>query len=557
MHSKVRVLLLLVCRPRIDPFRLQILGDDLANPSSSSSSTTCHLLLLPDELLDIIFRLVYALPHSRRSTSSYPVPLHSPLSRRLYRAQRPYLYRLVYICLYANLSSLCDTIRNVPGVGAHVEELVLDKPDDKPHDKNAEDEDEDDWRATADFYGEATSWVNIDDKHVGAVDPAHFYALLERLPRLKILRIPHIDSRLTDLVLTDERVPACIAKLEHLEVRADKIGSPAREPTVNWVALLARYPSLTTLDLDQTRPGSLLSLVTSPAPVLEALKVLRLSGNDLDFWSAPPLGKLAPNLDELYLADEASTEVDFRPALVRAPKGLRRLYLGSSEPPLVRPDTFVDAFLPRFTRLEHLTLGAGTFSSPGLLLALQRLPALHTLAFGRGAPVPDILLEHLVAGPLRIPSLHHLRLFHISCTRAPPIDRTSPQPFPPQDERRTPKFRMSNWWRAPRWPSGGTEAGLAAAIETARSSGISVEGDAVECVGWEADFQRGKRAALLLWGERTGDYVEARQELGHQVVEEHIKGVKAAAAAAKEAAASAATLCESARFTAWVLSALD
>ncbi|GAA5900871.1 hypothetical protein JCM8208_004632 [Rhodotorula glutinis] len=487
----------------------------LDDPTSSSSSPTCHLLRLPDELLDAVFRTVHFLPYHRRY-SSWPAPLNSPLSRRLYRVQQPALYRHIIIDRYANLQSLCDTVRDTPGVGAHVEELVLNLEDDQPEVDYDEDEDDERERPAVDW--QETSWTNLYDNHVVAVEPATFFRLLEHLPRLKILRIKHLDGRLLDVIV-----------------------SPARASTVDWVAHLAHYASLETLNLAQTRRGPPLPSVSTSVPVLKSLKVLHLSGESVGWSICPPLGEFAPHLVELYLDDETWDELDFLPALRTAPVGLRRLHLGSGRSALVRPDTFVvDDLLPRFFGLEDLTLGAGTFTSPGLLRALLDLPSLHILAFGHGAPVPDILLEHLVAGPLRPPSLRRIILGHVSCGRDRPVGRTTLHPFPSQDGRRPPKFRMALRWRAPRWPSGATEAGLAAMVETARASGIQVDGRAVECVGWEADFACEKRSALLLWGERTGDYVEARRELGHELVEEHLEGLRASAQAAKAATNSVA-----------------
>ncbi|GAA5900831.1 hypothetical protein JCM8208_004622 [Rhodotorula glutinis] len=506
----------------------------LDDSTSSSASATCHLLRLPNELLDGIFSLVYARARDYDQYDPYPAPLNSPLSRRLYRAQQPFLYRLVVIDRYADLRLLRDTVRDVPGVGAYVDEVVLCM---------AEEDDEDaeiDTAPPGDEADEATTLVDlaqVDQAHVdpAQVDPAHLCGLLEHLPHLKVLRITHLDLRLLRFFFADERVPMFIAQLEFLSIVADRFVLPTRATSGDWVAQLARYPALTTLDIHQPKPGHLFPPVETPGPVLAALKVLHLSGEAVAWSVDRPLDDVAPNLDELHLNILNHIQLDSRPALSTAPVGLRRLRLESSDPypfdgpiPVVR----VHEILPPFNSLVDLTVGPHILSSPDLLVALRQLPALEVLVFTHRALVSDILLSRLVAGPLRPPSLRRLILDHVISHRGSPVDRTSSWPFVPQSEADTPRFRMSEGWYAPRWPRGGTAAGLFAAIEAARLSGIVVTGSAVDYFAWEVDFAREMRSALLLWGEWTGDYVEARRALGHAVVDEHIEGVRAAVAAA-------------------------
>ncbi|GAA5940312.1 hypothetical protein JCM3775_004431 [Rhodotorula graminis] len=448
---------------------------NLDDTSPSTSSMTCHLLRLPDELFDTIFCLVYAQARAYDLYDRWPAPLHSPLSRRLYRVQQPSLYRLVLIERYSDLRSLRNTVRDVPGVGNNVAELVLCTADEEWADEaRARQQAQHERGAAEQGDGENT---NDDGEVVQLVapvdpaqsDPAHLYGLLEHLPRLEILRCTHLDGRLLALLLADDRVPPLLERLWHLEIVAKKVVPEVRASTVGWAAQLARFDALASLDITQLEPGNVFPPVPSPVLVLAALKILKLSCEDFGAWTGPPLGELAPNLDELWLSERLAVAVDVFPVLHAAPVSLR---------------------------------------------------------------LCDVLLARLVAGPSRPPSLNCLVLDHVFCEKGPSVDRTSPKPFPPQDCWDTPKFRMGLGWLAPRWPRGGSEAYLAGFVERARTSGIEVFGIALECIGWQADFEREKRWALLLWGERTGDYVEARRELGHDVVDKHIEGVKAAAAAA-------------------------
>ncbi|KPV72075.1 uncharacterized protein RHOBADRAFT_47258 [Rhodotorula graminis WP1] len=507
--------------------------------SPSTSSTTCHLLRLPDELLDDIFCLVYAQEHVYDVNSPWPAPLHSPLSRRLYRVQQPSLYRIVLIERYRDLRSLRDTVRDVPGVGNNVAELVLCTEHEEWLDEDrARQQAQHERGAAEQGDGENT---NDDGEVVQLVapvdpaqsDPAHLHGLLEHLPCLEILRCTHLDGRLLALLLADDRVPRLLERLWHLEIVAKKVVPEVRASTVGWAAQLARFDALASLEITQLEPGNVFPPVASPVPVLAALKILKLSCEGFGAWTGPPLGELAPNLDELWLSEcQYTAAVDFSPVLRASPVGLRRIHIDVPFSKVVRSVNYVDAILPRFRHLVDLTLCPGTFSLRGLFGALRHMPYLEILSFAPHAPVCDVLLALLVTGPSRPPSLNCLILDHVYCAKGPSVDRTSPQPFPPQDGSDTPKFRMKQGWVAPRWPRGGSEAHLAAVVERARTSGIEVIGIALKCIGWQVNFEREKRSALLLWGERTGDYVEARRELGHEVVDKHIEGVKAAAAAA-------------------------
>ncbi|GAA5839215.1 hypothetical protein JCM9279_002630 [Rhodotorula babjevae] len=498
--------------------------DDSTLSTSPAPSTTCHLLRLPDELLDAVFRLVYPLAPDVGERVVYTAPLNSPLSRRLYRVQQPSLYRLVAVYHYTNIQLLCDAVRDTPGIGAYVEELVLDATEHRGAARAV---------LLVRAHGQPIAAVDWDGLHrvqLGLVDPAQLVDLLGRLPRLKCLRIRNLDEALMDAVLVDERAAALLGRLEVLEITADDITSSSQTASVNWVGQVARLPLLKSLEIDQNESGVFFPPLEAPVPVVESLKSLHIVGEDFGQWMGPPLVELAPNLEDLTLSENWQPP-DFEQVLLGAPDGLRRLVLQTC---CDRREDFagsrLDYLFPRFPQLEHLSLCANTFEPLTLASFLLPLSALRTVTFFRLALVADALLADLVDGPCRPPALRRLVLDHVTCRRGPTLDSMQHR-LPRQDTPSPAKFRMHYGWASPAWLEGCSEAGLVAALEAARTNGIVVEGSAVACVGWEAEFEREKRQSLLLWGQRTGDYIEARRELGSEVVEAYRRRVARARAA--------------------------
>ncbi|BGP19192.1 hypothetical protein JCM10213v2_007279 [Rhodosporidiobolus nylandii] len=82
---------------------------------------------------------------------------------------------------------------------------------------------------------------------------------------------------------------------------------------------------------------------------------------------------------------------------------------------------------------------------------------------------------------------------------------------------------MESGWAAPELPDGCTEQGFAAAVETGRGAGLDIRGTALDTVGWQAAFDEEKEQALMLWGAESGDFGEAKAELGEERVKELLR----------------------------------
>ncbi|BGP42670.1 hypothetical protein JCM10449v2_006682 [Rhodotorula kratochvilovae] len=470
--------------------------------SSSSSTATGKpppLLWLPNELLDEIFRLAHE-----------DEPAHRPICRRLYPIQQKYLYRRVRLDSYEALGSFCFVVRTVPVVRKHVVELELDmyvasngvSKDGLEHTPSIDDDSADEG----------------DNGQI--VTPLQLSILLARLPSLRVLELQDLDNALIKVVLLGKTTPRNLALLEVLKVSADVLYVEDEQGSeVQWLRQLAQLPQLKEFHLQQYEMGAFLPVVGLPAPPLQALTTLVIAARAWDMWVEPPLREVAPNLLHLSL-QEFEDGPEFTEILHSAPISLRSLTL-SSHVALTfggpqRPA--IDNVLPLFTHLEHLALCEDTFTPNGILPSLRSLPALHSLAFSLGSHVTDELLLGILDGPLRLAHLRRLTLDYVNCSRGPTMAGKG-YCLPPEDE--AAEYHMWRGWHSPVWGPDCSEEGLTAAVLAAEANGVVVDGTALDVIGWSEEAGNEMVEALLAWGNETGDYSEATEIFGDDVVQHY------------------------------------
>ncbi|BGP42692.1 hypothetical protein JCM10450v2_006799 [Rhodotorula kratochvilovae] len=438
--------------------------DILINSSSSTATDKPPpLLWLPNELLDVVFRLAYEY-----------APSSKPICRRLYPIQQKHLYRRVRLDSYEALGSFCFAVRTVPVVRKHVVDLELRM--------------EGAWNYASNDTHEYTPSIGDEDSdgEGGAsqvVTPLQLSVLLARLPSLRVLDLQELDDALMKVVFLGKTTPRNLAPLEVLKITTGELYVVEEHGDEGeWLRQLARLPRLNT-------------------------------------WDGPDLRAIAPHLLHLTL-DELHHVPELAPVLRTAPATLRSLIL-RCEPDLsytVQRISLLDDVLPRFFHLEHLALCEHTFTPIRLLSYLRSLSHLRTLSFDLGALATDELLLDILDGPLRLRHLRGLTLDHVECARGPTMESKRHElPVGGGDH-----FHVWPGWRSAVWGPGCSEAGVSEAVRIARRHGVVVDGSALETIGWEKEYGVEKYFALLAWGDRMCDYDEARAVLGDEVVDESL-----------------------------------
>ncbi|BGP42683.1 hypothetical protein JCM10449v2_006695 [Rhodotorula kratochvilovae] len=473
--------------------------------SSSSSTATDKpppLLWLPNELLDEIFRLAYQ-----------DEPVHKPICRRLYPIQQKYLYRRVRLDSYEALGSFCFAVRTVPVVRKHVVELDLRMTGEKncvskdglEHTPSIGDDESDD-----------------EDGVSQVVTTLQLSVLLARLPSLRVLDLQELDDALMKVVFRGKTTPQNLALLEVLKISTRNLSEvDEHDDEGAWLRQLAQLSHLKEFHLRQREFGIVLPSVKLPTPTLPSLTTLVIVGSACEEWVQPTLRDLVPNLLHLKL-EELEENPQFAEILRSTPVSLRSLILSSAVSLTFQAPALavLDNVLPRFTRIEHLALCEGAFTPNGIVPCLRSLPSLRSLSFGLGTLATDELLLSLVDGPFHLPHLRRLTLDHVECARGPTM-KSKGWKFPPEQDALL--FHLWQGWVEPVWGPACSEEGIKVAVVAARANGITVDGVAVNAIGFDNAYYSEVTTALLLWGDKTGNDSEARDLMGDDIVDEHIE----------------------------------
>lgn len=371
--------------------------------------------------------------------------------------------------------------------------------------------------------------TSTDDR---IVKPREFSALLAQLPCLKVLTLELVSIPLVQVLLDDESTIELVTNLETLNLSVFSISVSESFDDVSWVRQVARMPSLRSFTLERFGQGMFLPRMATRSqglvPPAALLTKLCIMGDVFSLWEDPNLGALAPNLVDLELEDHEWC-ASFAAVLRTAPVGLRRLILRAQamlpSSDVVEPvECLLDDVLPRFLDLEHLELCQCCFTPASLLSYLRSLTNLRTLAFGEGALADDALLRSILVGPHRLHSLRRLTLVHVYI-RCGSTYASKGWQLPPVGDDFGNTGRMWGTWVRPLWPAGCTQQGLDAALQAAQTHGVvAIDGSALEATACEEAYDGERRMSLLLVGDETGDYCEARRVLGDDVVDEYLLG---------------------------------
>lgn len=353
------------------------------------------------------------------------------------------------------------------------------------------------------------------------VKPREFFGLLLGLSHLSTLVLFRSDADLLNVVLFHSEGVLVFPHLWRLAFSTDKIRPPlGGHDTDAWVRNLARLPRLSSLSVEQSAESSPLPPMRPPLPLFMTLTRLDLEGAQLGESDAPTLVDLAPHLVELRLADTLSAPA-CASILRMAPTGLRTLHLlsplGRQVDP--RPGCILDDVLPRFKHLEDLYLSAHSFTPARLAPCLASLPSLRTLRFGWASQPTDDLLAALFVDPKSPHRLRHLRtleLDHVWDFRGDTIEHRAWK-FPAGAT--SGLDGLDDSWHPARWPAGCSADGTKTAVAAARAAGIEVDGIGVHAASWDEAYERERSIRLIAWAVETGDYEEAREELGDLTVE--------------------------------------
>ncbi|GAA6013983.1 hypothetical protein JCM10207_000194 [Rhodosporidiobolus poonsookiae] len=338
-----------------------------AAPVTSQLPTSDRLSTLPVEILTEIFQLAYT------DTS----PSEGPICHALLPFDHIQRFRRVKVDSPSRLNWLAVLLEN-GSMGAWIKEMEMNK---------------------------------VDGEN-GALPLQHrqLRTFFAALPHLTHLMLDEGCPALLKHVLSQTLARNSLRKMESITFVAPLEWKNPFEPTQFF--LLATYPSLHTLRIKSTKGFHEMRRVRpivkkfQPFPLIQTLSLEGGDGVEL-----PKLIKRAidacPSLVHLDLTDQSS-DPDYTALLPHLPEQLVTLSL--------RTHAFYDAYSApcdalflRFSNLEYLYLGEGTFS-PAILTHLSFLPKLKTLGFGLGAILHTADLSILLDESTPLPALRTLIL---------------------------------------------------------------------------------------------------------------------------------------------------
>ncbi|GAA6041062.1 hypothetical protein JCM8097_004697 [Rhodosporidiobolus ruineniae] len=321
-----------------------------------------------------------------------------------------------------------------------------------------------------------------------ALSVRQFKAFFAALSSLTHLDLDGSSAATLKLVLSNTLSRSGLHSMTHLAFHALDGQKNPFEPTL--FSTLSSYTSLRSLtirsnteygDLQKVKP---IKKKIEPLPKIEALTVI----SD-DFTRILPI--LSPSLQSLELRVWPWFDDYTRPC---------------------------DSLFSRFTALEHLYLGEGTFS-PTVLGTLRSLSKLASLGFGEGAYIDYKELKALVDGPTRMEQLKKLTLDIVEGQLGWKIDEHDGELHP----NASPPDFAGPGWRLPQWsdPDG-----------TFWQNGIKVEGKIDQALEVEVEFMVEEETCLWAHYEETGDdgplrdrfgdaYIDIMREFGSEFEDEY------------------------------------
>ncbi|POY76445.1 hypothetical protein BMF94_0645 [Rhodotorula taiwanensis] len=306
--------------------------------------------------------------------------------------------------------------------------------------------------------------------------PAAFFGSLH-FPLLRRLALVSVNPiLLTDLLAAE--LPSAAPTLQSLYVHICRHGG---DPMTEWFSYLARLPLLRDLELIAYESNLILPLESPELVPLLQLASAHIPGDIVCPASSATVSRLMPNL--MCLSVENGEGAALRHIVAGAPAGLTSLSL------LEGDDIAIEDYLARFPLLETLHIGAGF--NPDRLLPLLTSSQIARLGFDWHLPATYDFLLAIVTGPQRMPRLRSLTLMHADCGAAgshlQEVLENLNDATPDTIQARVSSLRGDY---EPNFQPGCTAAGLARVLRSATANGINVDGQALECIDWNADFDR-------------------------------------------------------------------
>ncbi|GAA6042568.1 hypothetical protein JCM8097_003135 [Rhodosporidiobolus ruineniae] len=343
-------------------------------------------------------------------------------------------------------------------------------------------------------------------------------SLFAALPSLTHFSLGQDTQAILQLILLGPFARNTLRRMTHLSFHA--LSSRPNPFDPEPLCFLSSYSALRSLSIISNQKLDELMKIKPEQRQVEPLRRIEELSLMSEGVSGPIVLNLlhaCPSLTHLHL-DNTSDNPTFDPLLARLSAGLTSLELRSR----AFFDDFrkpVDDLLLRFTLLEHLYLGEGTFS-PSILNTVRSLPRLSSLGFGKGAIISSKELTSLVIGSRQMKQLKLLTLDVVSGkvgwrTLWDGKMRLHPDAHP--------RWHTGPGWEIPRFTRPGTEfhdQDLEAVFAAAETSGIRVEGSTVEAVKVMDEWYEELGLAGVAYATETGDFDELRRVHGDDWVDE-------------------------------------
>lgn len=290
-------------------------------------------------------------------------------------------------------------------------------------------------------------------------------------------------TRLESLDLGDDEIDVFQTLLQDISpISSTNLPSlrKLRVPEVIAIEELFRFHTLTSLSYSATsydRPNL-------PEPDLQQLNPLPLTqlthltigGENVYRSFTVDFCSYCPNLSHLRLDPCAHEAAQYKYILQELSSRLKHLELLNFTDDCYSKDEQIDDLLPRFTQLEHLTLGHYIYSD-NLPVHLSQLKCLRTLVLWPGQfSIPDFL--PLISGPTRLPLLRELVLNLFEYKKGTQLDSDADGNVV-EGTLLSNEFQNEMWFEA-EFPFdkkiGFTKEGIEEVIQTAEEQGIEVEG---------------------------------------------------------------------------------
>ncbi|GAA5909796.1 hypothetical protein JCM6882_002676 [Rhodosporidiobolus microsporus] len=434
-----------------------------------------HFSTLPVEILSEIFKLAY--------TSSSPPT--GPICRALLPFDRSARFHRLEVKSVQQLRELARLVEE-GAMGRYVRNLKLE---------------------------------DVDSESAAGLKERQLKSFFANLPHLLHLNLGKGCQATLRLLLSQSLARASLRSMTRLSVEAVDGKNPFDPAPYR---LLNSYPALTSLSVRSEKSWDELRRVKVPKKKVEPLSnigELTLMSKGADLPLVAFFVGACPSLASLTLS-ASSWPADFQPLLPLLPAQLKRLELKTVFADPSNPNKPCDALLSRFTALEHLYLGNGTFRA-NIFDLIRTFPHLSSLGFGEDAAVDCKDLLALVDGPTRFEQLKVLTLDVVEGKRGWRVDVEGDGHLHPDADPE--RHHIGPGWVVPRFtsPDGPFyDDAVEAMIKLAKANGVEVRGTTEEAIAVSWAHWQEICTAMEVHALNTGDFDELRGLMGDEYVDD-------------------------------------